>query len=79
MSGERQFIDIAKNKIKGLTTSNYMTSPNIWMKVNQVMTRDVATIGPNETVAKAAVTMSEKNISKDFWEDALHFWQTHRL
>ena len=63
MSGERQFIDIAKNKIKGLTTSNYMTSPNIWMKVNQVMTKDVATIGPSETVARAAMMMSERNIS----------------
>ena len=63
MSDKRQFIDIAKNKIKGLTTSNYMTSPNIWMKVNQVMTKDVATIGPDETVAKAAMMMSQRNIS----------------
>ncbi len=63
MADKRQFIDIAKNKIKGLSTSNYMTSPNIWMKVNQVMSRDVATISPNQNVALAAMMMSEKNIS----------------
>ena len=63
MAGRRQFIDLAKTKIKGLSTSNYMTSPNIWMKVNQVMSRDVATISPHETVASAAMMMSEKNIS----------------
>ena len=63
MGDTRQFIDIAKNKIKGFTTSNYMTSPNIWMKVDKVMTKDVATISSNETVAKAAMMMSERNIS----------------
>jgi len=63
MAKIKQFIDLAKNKIKGLSTSNYMTSPNIWLKVDQVMSRDVATISPHETVASAAVMMSEENIS----------------
>ncbi len=63
MADKRQFIDIAKNKMKGISTTNYMTSPNIWMKVNQVMSGDVVTISPNETVASAAMMMSERNIS----------------
>ena len=58
-----QFIDIAKAKIKGFATSNYMTSPNVWMKVNQVMSRDVATISSQESVAAAVMIMHQKNIS----------------
>jgi two-component system sensor kinase FixL len=63
MAGRRQFIDIAKTKMKGISTTNYMTSPNIWMKVDQVMNKDVVTISPHETVASAAMMMSERNIS----------------
>lgn len=63
MAGRRQFIDIAKTKMKGISTTNYMTSPNIWMNVDQVMSKDVVTISPHETVASAAVLMSERNIS----------------
>jgi predicted transcriptional regulator len=63
MADRRQFIDIAKTKMKGISTTNYMTSPNIWMKVDQMMSRDVVTISPCETVASAAVMMSERNIS----------------
>jgi PAS domain S-box-containing protein len=63
MSNQRQFIDLAKAKIKGFSTSNYMTSPNVWMKVNQVMIQDVATISSYESVAVAAMIMHQKNIS----------------
>ncbi|MBN2182354.1 MAG: CBS domain-containing protein [Sedimentisphaerales bacterium] len=63
MADKKRFIDIAKNKVKGFSTTNYVTSPNIWMEINQVMSRDVATISSNETVASAAMLMSEKNIS----------------
>lgn len=63
MVNTKQFIDLAKTKIKGLSTSHYVTSPNIWIKVEQVMSRDVAIISPHETVASAAIMMSEKNIS----------------
>ena len=63
MTDRRHFIDIAKTKVKGFSTTNYTTSPNIWMEINQVMSRDVAKISPQETVASAAMTMAEKNIS----------------
>jgi len=63
MTDRRQFIDLAKAKVKGFSTTNYTTSPNIWMEINQVMSRDVAKISPQETVASAAMTMAEKNIS----------------
>jgi len=63
MAERRQLIDIAKTKVKGFSTTHYTTSPNIWMEVNQVMSRDVAKISPHETVASAAMMMSEKNIS----------------
>jgi two-component system sensor kinase FixL len=63
MTDRRQFIDIAKSKVKGFSTTNYTTSPNIWMEVNQVMRTDVAKISSQETVALAAMTMADKNIS----------------
>jgi len=63
MIDRKHFIDIAKTKVKGFSTTNYTTSPNIWMEINQVMSRDVAKISPQETVASAAMTMAEKNIS----------------
>ena len=63
MTDRRQFLDIARAKVKGFSTKHYTTSPNIWMEVNQVMSRDVAKISPQETVASAAMMMAEKNIS----------------
>ena len=63
MASASQFVDIARAKIKGFATSNYVTSPNIWIKVNQVMSRDVATILPYQSVATAAIIMHQKNIS----------------
>ena len=58
-----QFIDLARAKIKGFSTSNYMTSPSLWIKVNQIMIRDVATISSYESVATAAMIMHQKKIS----------------
>ena len=63
MTDRRQFIDIAKTKLKGFSTTNYTTSPNILVEINQVMNRDVTKISPQKTVASAAMTMAEKNIS----------------
>ena len=63
MSDNEQLINIDTTKTKEISFNNYIASPRIWMKVDQVMSKDVATISPNETVASAAMMMSEKNIS----------------
>ena len=63
MAIKSQFIDLARAKIKGFSTSNYMTSPSLWIKVNQIMIRDVATISSYESVATAAMIMHQKKIS----------------
>ncbi|MFC1781476.1 CBS domain-containing protein [Planctomycetota bacterium] len=63
MPDNDHFMNIEINKKKEISINNYTSSPRIWMKVDQMMSKDVSTISPNETVASAAIMMTEKNIS----------------
>ena len=63
MAGKEKFNDQLPIKNRNFYTTHAMLSSRVWMKVGQVMSREVVTISPNETVATAAMVMSENNIS----------------
>ena len=63
MDDKEQFNDLLPIKNRNFYTTHAMTSSRAWMKIGQVMKKEVITISPNETVATAAVVMSEHNIS----------------
>ncbi|MCP4258710.1 MAG: CBS domain-containing protein [Planctomycetes bacterium] len=63
MTDKEQFGDLSSIKKSDFYTTHAMTSSRVWMKVGQVMSKDVLSISPNETVASAAMVMSKNNIS----------------
>jgi len=52
-----------EGKIRDVTATNPITSSQAWMEVGDVMSENVATIGPGQAVCSAAIIMSERNIS----------------
>ncbi len=63
MDDKEQFNDLLPIKNRNCYTTHAMTTSHEWMKIEQVMKKEVITISPNETVATAAVVMSENNVS----------------
>ena len=63
MADREQFNDLFPIKNRNFYTTHAMTTSHVWMKIEQVMKKEVITISPNETVATAAVVMSENNVS----------------
>ena len=63
MADREQFSYLSSINKQNFYTSHAMLSSRVWMKVGQVMSKDVLTISPNETVATAAMVMSKNNIS----------------
>ena len=60
--------DLAEVKIEGkirdASATNPITSSQAWMEVGDVMSENVATIAPDQTVCAAANIMSERNIGR---------------
>jgi len=55
--------DVVARKVRDLFPVNSTTFSHVWMKVSQVMSKDVLTTGPNESVAFAAMRMSARDVS----------------
>jgi PAS domain S-box-containing protein len=63
MVDREQFNDLFPIKNRNFYITHAMTASRVWMKIGQIMRKEVITISPNETVATAALVMSENNIS----------------
>ena len=63
MASKEKLNDRLPNKNRNFYTTHAMTTSHEWMKIEQVMKKEVITISPDETVATAAVVMSENNVS----------------
>jgi two-component system sensor kinase FixL len=55
--------DVVARKVRDSFPINSMPCSHIWLKIGQVMSKDVLTISPHETVAVAAMRMSAKDVS----------------
>ena len=67
MRNREQSVDLVAVKldatIKDTTSTNPITSSRVWLEVRDVMSKDVATVSPDQTVISASVIMSERRIS----------------
>jgi len=55
--------DLAEIHASGVFSDRLITTARTWLQVADVMSEDVATGSPDETVVSAAKTMSDRNIS----------------
>ncbi len=60
---KKQFIDLIGVERRGVSSGRSITSPRVWLEAGDVMSKNVTTISPDETVVSAAKRMSETNIS----------------
>ncbi|MGD8501112.1 MAG: CBS domain-containing protein, partial [Phycisphaerales bacterium] len=63
MKDEERLNDLTEVQVRSVSSDRLVTSSRTWLEVADVMSKDVATISPNETVVSAAKMMSEKKIS----------------
>ncbi len=63
MSDEKRLNDFIAIEAKGLSSDSPVTSSRTWLTAADMMSKNVASIAPDETVVSAAMMMSEKGIS----------------
>ncbi len=63
MENKNQLSDSVNTAVIDIKSERLITSAQIWLEVKDVMSKDVITVGPEETVVSAAKTMSENNVS----------------
>jgi PAS domain S-box-containing protein len=63
MENNERFSNLVKSRIRNVYSDCSITSFRAWLEVGDVMSKDVITISPDETVVLAAKVMSESNIS----------------
>jgi transcriptional regulator with GAF, ATPase, and Fis domain len=63
MENKGQLGDSVKTKVRDVSSDSLLTSMRVWLKVGDVMSKDVVTICPDESVVCAAKIISENNTS----------------
>jgi PAS domain S-box-containing protein len=63
MENEKQFGDLGKTELGDIRSGHLITSSQVWLKVRDVMNKDVITITSGETVVSTAKVMSDNNVS----------------
>ena len=63
MENKKRLNDLIAIRASGVSSDRLITSSRTWLEVADVMSKDVATVWPDETVVSAAKMMSEKKIS----------------
>jgi len=63
MKNNERLSDLIEIEARGVSSDCLITCSRTWLTVADVMSKNVATISPNETVVSAAKMMSEKRVS----------------
>ncbi|MHC4225928.1 MAG: CBS domain-containing protein [Planctomycetota bacterium] len=63
MENKNQLSDSVNTAVIDIQSERLITSAQVWLEVKDVMSKDVITVGPKETVVSAAKIMSENNVS----------------
>jgi CBS domain-containing protein len=63
MKNKGRFSDLVKSEINSVDSDCSITSFRAWLEVGDMMSKDVFTISPDETVVLATKVMSENDIS----------------
>lgn len=63
MASEEKIREMIRDRAKDVSSSCLVTSCRVWLQVRDVMSAEVSTIGPAETMASAANQMAANNVS----------------
>ena len=63
MNDKSKFSDLIETRRKEILGDHLVTPSRLWLQVSDVMSTDVVTICPDQTIASAAQIMAENNIS----------------
>ncbi len=63
MVSEEKLRDLITNRAEDVSSSRLITSSRVWLEVGDLMSREVAVVGPEHTIVEAARIMAEDSIS----------------
>ena len=63
MANEERIRELIKNRVQDVSSSCLVTSSQVWLKVKDLMTADVAVVGPEQSMAMAATVMADDSLS----------------
>jgi len=63
MASEDKIRELIKNRMQDVSSNCLLTSCRVWLQIRDIMSTDVATIGPQQTMALAANLMADDGVS----------------
>jgi len=63
MASDDKIRELIKNRAQDISSSCLVTSSQVWLKVKDLMTTDVAVVGPEQSMATAATVMADDSLS----------------
>ena len=63
MADEEKIRELIRNRMQDISSSCLITSSRVWLRVKDVMSTNVVTIGPKQTMALAANLMADDGVS----------------
>ncbi len=63
MANEEKIRELIKNRMQDVSSSCLVTSSQVWLQVKDLMSADVAVVGPEQSMALAANLMADDGLS----------------
>ena len=63
MASDEKIRDLIKNRMQDVSSTRLVTSSQVWLQVKDLMSTDVAVVGPDQTMAMAATVMADDGLS----------------
>ena len=63
MASDGKIRELIKNRMQDVSSSHLVTSSQVWLQVKDLMSTDVAVVGPDQTMAMAAIMMADDSLS----------------
>jgi PAS domain S-box-containing protein len=63
MASEQKIRELINNRMQDVSSSQLVTSSQVWLQVKDLMSTDVAVVGPDQTMAMAATVMADDSLS----------------
>ena len=63
MGSDDKIRELIKNRMQDISSNRLVTSSQVWLQVKDLMSTDVAVVGPDQTMAMAATVMADDSLS----------------
>ncbi len=63
MASDDKIRELIRNRMQDISSSRLVTSSQVWLQVKDLMSTDVAVVGPDQTMAMAATMMADDSLS----------------